>query len=830
MKFKSILLCGVAALTSVSAMAIPARRGERNFVQSDGTTVTVNLIGDERNHVYTTTDGLALHRAADGDFYYKGVRGVTGILAHNIGQRTQEEASYILSNASDMQASRLMAKRSAANASRRSPIRKATQVPNNGSPRVPILLVQYKDKKFIDKDPKTTFESFFSHGDTSAYQYFADQSNGKYTPQFDVYGPYTLKNNRSYYGGNDSDGYDKALGEMVAEGCNGLNSQIDFSKYDNDGDGECDVVIVLYAGDGEASSYDDDYENSIWPCQWDLYSSDYGRYLTLDNTVVNKFAVFNEANGSDLSKIDGVGTFCHEFSHCVGLPDFYDTEYSGHFGMAHWSLMDYGSYNNDGYTPIGYSAYEKEFMGWIEIPEVKENTYYTLPVFNQKNIETDQAVKITNDRNKNEYYIIENRARQGWDKFMFADGLLITHVYYDASAWQNNVVNNYDTQRMSPIPADNELKMTKKSYYGETYYEVDEASLLGDLWPYKSATELTDTSVPAAKVYVGSYMGKPVTEMTRNSDGTISFWAMKAPLPVLAAPLSLSHTPEDQESVVLSWLPGDDNDVTYTLEVTEHKDLTYTEVISADLTKNQSDWTYEDYTEQDKEYEYALRLGSSKKIGSVTSPSFTTDENGIVSVVFDAQYYHSDNASVKVELLNASGKSVDSQTIALTDSRNKYVVFLEGNNEAKMSVKFSSTQSKQRVILYSAVIYNGFYEENAAGIKGLNAAASGAYSLTASDLKDTSFRVTGLTSGVKYDCRVKAVPQDKEKFNASEWSESYQFEHNGLTVVVSAPVNDTLNTGYYYNMQGICVGAERPVTPGIYIFRTADKATKILIP
>ncbi len=725
MKLKSILLCGIAALTSVSAMAIPAKRGDRTFVQSDGSTITVHLIGDERNHIYTTADGLALHRAADGDFYYKSVNGVTGIMAHNLGQRTQEEASFILSNASDVQASRLMAKRSAANDARKSPIRKATQVPNNGSPRVPVLLVQYKDKKFIDKDPKTTFESFFSHGETSAYQYFADQSNGKYTPQFDVYGPYTLKNNRSYYGGNDYNGDDKALGEMVAEGCNGLNSQIDFSQYDNDGDGECDVVIVLYAGDGEASSYDDDYENSVWPCQWDLNSSDYGKYLTLDKTKVNKFAVFNEAYGRDITKIDGIGTFCHEFSHCMGLPDFYDTEYNGHFGMAHWSLMDYGSYNNEGYTPIGYSAYEKEFMGWIEIPEVKENTYYTLPVFNQKNIETDQAVKITNDRNKNEYYIIENRARQGWDKYMLADGLLITHVYYDASAWQNNVVNDYDTQRMSPIPADNDLKMVKKTYYGETYYEVDEASILGDLWPYKSATELTDTSVPAAKVYVGSYMGKPVTEMIRNSDGTISFWAMKAPLPVLAAPSSLSHSAEDEESVTISWLPGDENDVTYTVEVSEHKELTFTQVMDVDFTKKPTDWTYEGYADNDKEYGYALRLGSGKQTGGATSPTFTTDENGIVSVVFDAQYYSSDNASVKVELLNASGKSIDTQTISLSGSRSQYVVFLEGNNEARMSVKFSSTQNKKRVLLYSVAIYNGLYEEEAARVKGVNAAAYG---------------------------------------------------------------------------------------------------------
>ncbi|MDE5808146.1 MAG: M6 family metalloprotease domain-containing protein, partial [Muribaculaceae bacterium] len=330
------------------------------------------------------------------------------------------------------------------------------------------------------------------------------------------------------YGGNDYSGEDKGLGKMVAEGALGLDREIDYSKYDNDGDGVCDVLIILYAGDGEASSYDRDAENAIWPCQWSLSSSDYGKSLTLDNTLINKFAVFNELNGSNLRKIDGIGTFCHEFSHCLGLPDFYDTNYGQLFGMGPWSLMDSGSYLDDGYTPIGYSAYEKEFMGWIDIEEGKKNTYYSLPVLNQVNAATDKAVRLTNPADPDEYFILENRRRQGWDKYMDAEGLLIYHVTYSASAWENNNVNDFPMQRMTPVPCDNNLKMDAYSYYGKTQYRINDADLRGDLWPYKGNDSFTDNSLPAQKVNTGNLLGKPVTGIVINSDGTASFWLMKS--------------------------------------------------------------------------------------------------------------------------------------------------------------------------------------------------------------------------------------------------------------------------------------------------------------
>jgi len=510
----AVLLCALAAV------AVPARRGIHTLSQPDSTTINVEVVGDEHFHTFVTaTDRLPVRRQADGQFQYIDSDGnPTGVAAHDPEHRTATESAFIKANAARLNVDRLaksaLAERRAAMESRATtsepPI--PTQVPVKGSPRIPILLVSYSDVDFLDKENALqTYREFFNTSSKSAYNYFSDQSNGLFTPQFDVYGPIKLTGTRADYGSNNRRGNDSGIGKMVAEACLGLAGQIDFSNYDNDGDSQCDVVVVLYAGVGEATATE--VEDAVWPCQWELSSSDYRKTLTLNGTTINKFAVFNEVSGFNRNEIDGVGTFCHEFSHCLGLPDFYETTYMfGYFGMDVWSVMHYGCYNDNGRTPVGYTAYEKNFMGWTPLPEAEENTHYTLPVWNQKDAETDQAIRISNPDDSNEYFVIENRARQGWDEYMDADGLLIYRVAYNSTAWYYNTVNNNARQRMTPIPADNNL-----SIY----------TLSGDLWPYGNATALTSTTEPATILYNNTPLNRPVTEMVRNDDGTISFWYVK---------------------------------------------------------------------------------------------------------------------------------------------------------------------------------------------------------------------------------------------------------------------------------------------------------------
>lgn len=824
MSFKRLALSLLIGATCLSAIAVPAKPGIRTVTQADGTTLSVRLVGDEFFHTYTTVDGLAVARQADGNYYYRTAEGVSSVVAHDLESRSAEEKSFVAGNAHGMTAKALASRLGTVRKARRASAqpRKASQVPNNGSPRVPVLLVQYSDYKFKDADPKATFTKFFKEGEVSAYQYFVDQSNGKYTPQFDIYGPVTLSGTRATYGGNDYWGDDKGVGKMVGQACQGLDSSIDFSKYDNNGDGECDVVIVLYAGDGEASSYDDDCENAVWPCQWDLTNSDFGRALTLDGTKVDKFAVFNELYGQDLRRIDGIGTFCHEFSHCLGLPDFYDTKYSGHYGMGFWSLMDNGSYNNDGFTPIGYSAYEKEFMGWISIEEGKENTLYTLPVLNQKNESTDKAVRLTNVKDSNEYYIVENRAKQGWDAYMPAEGLLIYHVTYSDAAWQGNTVNDYDMQRMTPVPADNSLKMDKQTYYGETYYILNEDDARGDLWPYGSANELTDTSTPAARVNTGSLLGKPLTEMTRNADGTISFWCMKAPLPSVEQPVVGDHVVVGETSFTAIWLASGDADVTYTLEVKEHRDITYELVMDVDFSDKNHGWTSTGYVIVE---DGASRFGSNSNTGALDSPVFTTDESGLVTVVFSAKTYGNDASSVNVCLLDSRGYELSSETVALTSEYADYTVVLEGTPSAGAKVSFETIAKKKRFYLKSAQIYTGDATE-AAKAPSRVAESGDASSRIITGIIGNSYTVTGLKAGGVYDYRVKAVPADANSFSDSNWSEVKTVsltEFTGVDSIVADKENAPVE---YYNLQGVRV--TKPAS-GVYIRRQGDKVAKVYV-
>ncbi len=529
MKKNLLFTLSIVMCCAIVAVAMPARPGWHSFTQSDGTTLRLQAVGNAFNNAILTSDGLTVARGSDGDFYYtSSVTGLTTVRAHEANLRTPSETAFVNTQRADL----TMQYRSFKPMGKKGKLgvggsNADSGVPAMGQRRIPIILVEYQDKKFANTREEI-IQSMLT-GDESVGQYFRDQSNGLYEPEFEVYGIYTLSQDREYYGANWN-GSDKNLGTMVTEACQlAAADGVSFSPYDTNGDDFCDVVIVIYAGVGEAS-VSATMPETVWPCNWTLDAAVYynrggnGAFRpNQGDPYVNTFAVFNELHGSnDNGKtIDGIGTFAHEFGHCLGLPDFYDTGNGGHYGMGDWDIMCMGCYNNDGFTPPGYSAYEKVFMGWIDYIKPQPGTYYTLPVFNKKQQPTDKALCITSDLNPNEYYIIENRRKQGWDRYQPGEGLMITHVTYNADRWWANTPNNQDIQLMYVVPADN-----TSNYYTEGT----------DLWPRANKTEFTDNSTPAAKLFMAAngsitgnagYLGKPVTEMVINADGTASFWYMK---------------------------------------------------------------------------------------------------------------------------------------------------------------------------------------------------------------------------------------------------------------------------------------------------------------
>ena len=535
---KKLLVSMLAVLGVWAALhAVPAKPGFRTFTQTDGTSITVQMVGDEFFHMFVTQDGLPVDMDDKGDFHYLTPQGATAVMAHDQADRTAAELSFIASQQANvglegLESTHARARRAAARAPRKVG---QTQVPTSGSPRVPIILVQYTDKQMVNTVEQ--FEAHYKTDNKSVLRYFTDQSNGKYTPQFDIYGIFDLPGTRATYGGNDSHGDDRGVALMVCDAIDKAGDAIDWSQYDNDGDGEADVCIVVYAGVGEAQS---SVRESVWPCQWSLSAGEYygdGTGARHRNGVtIDRFAVFNETYGSSDygTQLDGIGVFCHEFSHCLGLPDFYCTTYaSGRPGMGGWSLMNSGCYNGgdiSGDTPIAYSAYEKNFMGWIDYIEPEENTHYTLPVFNSGGIDNDQAIRIVSNLNDNEYFILENRRKQGWDQYIADEGVLITHFTYIADRWAENTVNNNLVQLATVIPADNTFNSYSENadLYGETNHAFTATSK-----PAMKLNMYANGSLATSTGGAGT-LNKPVTQIELNDDGTASLWYVKSPDPELS--------------------------------------------------------------------------------------------------------------------------------------------------------------------------------------------------------------------------------------------------------------------------------------------------------
>jgi immune inhibitor A len=508
-------------------LAIPAKRIQKQVTQSDGSKITVQAYGDEHMHYFLTADNIPVLRSPDNqDFCYAQIENnhmvATSRIAHEESIRTQDERTFIKSL--NLSSSALSTAKQA-NASMRK-IRSAAPIKKtiSGTKHGLVILVNFSDNKFSLLNPKLFYNSFCnksgykSNGQNgSVHDYFEAQSNGMFSLDFDVIGPITLSKNIVYYGQNDAYGNDAKPGAMIVEACKAIVDSVNFKDYDWNDDGEVDQVYVLYAGYGEAADANSN-ANTIWPHEWDLESSDYKQSITLDGVKINTYACSCELAGSSASNdktIGGVGTICHEFSHCLGLPDFYDTSGSSdpNYGMDTWDLMDYGCYNGskgNGECPCGYTSYEKAVCGWLE--PITLNSAATISSM-QPLSQNGNAYIIPNDNYSNEYFLLENRQKVGWDSYAYAAGMLVIHVDYDENAWYNNEVNNYNShQRMTIVPADGSLVPISTSYQ----------SIKGD--PYPGTSNVT--SIPKLTTYHITSNGTKsietnITNITTNTDKSI---------------------------------------------------------------------------------------------------------------------------------------------------------------------------------------------------------------------------------------------------------------------------------------------------------------------
>ena len=508
--FVCLMLCSLTTWAA-KAVSIPVQ-----VRQADGSVITVILRGDEHINWYTTLDGVLLVQGVDNNYYIGKVEKsgnliATKQLAHEALTRSQAERNLIAKQDKDKFFAYVnkIAEESE-NAYDNSPLTRGPIIdsgyggvpyfPHTGSPKALVILAEFQDTTFTIQDTKKVFtnylmnEDHFSdtrYGQNQNYKgvrgYFKDCSYGQFTPIFDVVGPIKLPKKHAIYGaGNDR------MDLLLADACAAVDDLVDFAKYDANNDGIVDLVYIIYAG--HSANYHDNKVSNIWPKSGTITISN-----KFDGKSIRRYGVSNELNGSDKTsknnkKINGIGLFCHEFSHTLGLPDIYayhtDAENQDDQGMEFWDLMDGGTGVRGGRVPASYLAWEREVMGWMKIDELKKDS----SIENLKSIDNGgKAYKIVNPNDSNEYIVLQSMQKgawnQGWGDGTYGKGLLAYRVSYPY-----NKVNVFDfpnnvkgKPRVIPIPADGKILAAANAGGSlNTYIQ----QLNGDLYPYNGINKI----------------------------------------------------------------------------------------------------------------------------------------------------------------------------------------------------------------------------------------------------------------------------------------------------------------------------------------------------
>lgn len=515
---KLYLMLSMLFAFGTAANAVPAKKLQKVITLANGTQVSVELRGDEYLSWWEGTDGTAYRATADDTVFE----------AFDLEAQKPAAAARRARTEQGRVARLARVKNSLKGADDKMRGLGGDHITYKGVKKGLVVLVDFKNKKFADGHDLEYYKNVINGKDFSDEEegyvgsvrdYFLAQSNGQFELDFDVVGPVTMSKNYGYYGNDGAYQKDEKVYEMVKEACDGIQDKVNLKDYDWDGDGEADQVFFLYAGLGQASG---GTASTIWPHESELRYWPCG-VLSYSTGKINTYACANElqpeTQGSSRYISAGIGTICHEFSHCLGFADMYDTTGGGGYGMSVFDVMDQGSYNGNGFVPCNYTAFERIYAGWVEPIELIDPA----TVKDMKSVsDYGRPFIMYNYKNTNEYFLMENRQNTGWDEGLYgSNGLLIVHVNYVPSRWANNSVNSSaeKIQCCTVVNADGSRENTQYS-------------LQGDLYPYevKGVTmndEFTDESEPAAKLYTknsdNSYaLGIPITKIKR-SKGSVSF-------------------------------------------------------------------------------------------------------------------------------------------------------------------------------------------------------------------------------------------------------------------------------------------------------------------
>lgn len=461
---KKFLLSAIAAMF----MALPTFASKANsepfkVKQADGTELTVVLHGDEHFHWYSTVDGVILARA-DGQFFVAQIANdgaivATEQLAHNAQQRSASEASLAAKqNLNLFNTPKAVARREAMRVQQTGRAG-YNYFPHKGSPTAVVILAKFNDTEFYLPNPVKSFEQYFNgdeqkdfgNGENRNYgsvkKYFTDMSDGQFTPNFKIVGPVTLPQSMEYYGANTGGSKDVNYRQFVKDACTEASKlqSFDNADFDSDRDGCVDLVAIIFAGFGENNDPTD--ENTLWP---KTSLQDFGTYngksvktAMMISELNAKKSLLGSGGSYSTPQINGVGVFCHEMSHTMGLPDFYSTtspaNEKDNQELEYWSIMDGGENVNNGYCPTAYTAFERKHMGWRDYVEMEDGKTYSLKTADKGelghvyyNPNTLASGRVA------DYFVFENVQNKGWNTKLPGHGL----IAYRVSLRNNNMQYN----------------------------------------------------------------------------------------------------------------------------------------------------------------------------------------------------------------------------------------------------------------------------------------------------------------------------------------------------------------------------------------------------
>ena len=692
-----LLLSMVLTMGVATAMAVPAKPGvKKTFTLKDGTRVEATLAGDEYVHFYQTADNRAI-QFRDGAYEYVDRDSLVQLHRHRLAASNKRRAE------------------------RASRVGQRPEGGIKGQRRGLVIMVEFSDVKFTYT--KENYNDYFNKVGYnfdgmagSVHDYFLAQSYGQFDLEFDIVGPIAVNREASYYGHDleTDESNDTRVALMVNTLCRQVDSQVDFSQYDWDDDGYVDQVYVIYAGYGAAQGAN----HTIWPHESSVRAGTSNPYKTAEGVTIETYAISCELRGNGTNQpghIDGVGTSCHEFSHCLGLPDFYDTKNQKNFGMSQWDLMDSGCYNgnSNGTSPVGYTAYERWFAGWLEPIELTSSQQIVdMPAIQDEPL----AYIIYNDAYPNEYYMLENFQQKGFDSASGGHGLLVLHVDYSAGDWGTNKVNVESShQRMTIVPADNN-------------YSVK--SLSGDPFPgARFKTELTNTSSPRASLYNANadgkkLMNKPITEISEFK-GKITFNFMGGV--EVQAPVATNPTAVMETGFTAKWSPIEGAS-DYTVSLTQHvegDDEEISVVFEEDFEAFKADYLTSNIAGMLDNYTnlpgwsgknlyaspYKLRVGKSTSlVGELKTPWFDAPDRDTLSL-FIAPISEVSGNSLQLRIYASNGGYlyVDLRDIPLLESADAgtswviYAPWSYGNFQ---------------VAVYPNDLHNGVYMDYLAAVEG----------------------------------------------------------------------------------------------------------------